>query len=112
MILEVRTYRLTSGQSARFLDVMTEQALPMLAAYGIDVVDAGLSLDEDGEPQPDGYLIRSFASLEERQRQEDGFYGSAAWREGPREDLLATIETFHTVVLGVPGEVVAAMRRF
>lgn len=111
MILEVRTYRLNAGQADEFLRVMTTEALPMLAERGIDVVDAGLSVDPDGEPQPDGYLVRAFVSLAQRAEQEDAFYGSSDWLEGPRPGLLATIETYHTVVLEVPGAVVDGLRR-
>ncbi|MFC7615164.1 hypothetical protein ACFQV2_18260 [Actinokineospora soli] len=54
----------------------------MLAAAGIDVVDLGPSIEHDeGEH---AYLLRAFADAEERQAKEDAFYGSAAWREGPR----------------------------
>ncbi|MFI7104762.1 hypothetical protein ACIBK9_00485 [Nonomuraea sp. NPDC050227] len=49
MILEIRTYRLKPGTRADFLQIMHEEALPLLAKAGIDVVSSGASLvDEDG----------------------------------------------------------------
>lgn len=98
MIVEVRTYRLKPGMAAEFLRVMREDSVPLLASFGIRVVDCGLSLvAEDGFQ--DAYLIRSFASLEERERQEEAFYGSDAWRDGPREAIVSKIDSYHTVVM-------------
>lgn len=101
MILEIRTYRLTAGSAEEFVDVMRSRALPLLARHGISVLGCGLSADDDGEPQPDAYLIRAFSSLDERARQEGAFYGSEEWIAGPREDVMSRIVSFHTVVLEV-----------
>jgi hypothetical protein len=110
MVLEVRTYRLKPGTADAFVDLMTREALPLLADAGITVLACGLSLDPDEEPQPDAYLIRAFASREDREAQEAGFYGSAAWRDGPRAAVLSHIVSFHTVVLDVADDAAAAFR--
>lgn len=108
MILELRTYRLATGSARDFAAMMRELALPMLAAAGIQVVRCEASLAaEDGHEE--AVLVRVFASLEERRRQEDAFYGSDAWVQGPREAILSPIESFHTVVLQVSPEAVAAL---
>jgi hypothetical protein len=44
-------------------------------------------------------LIRWYPSLEELQRNQDAFYGSEEWRQGPREPILALIESYISVVL-------------
>lgn len=101
MIVEFRTYRLRPGTSEEFVRVMREEALPLLAAAGIRVLDAGLSLvAEDGHQ--DAYLIRAFDSIEDREAREEAFYGSDAWRQGPREAILSKIVDYHTVVVDVP----------
>lgn len=98
MFLEIRTYRLKPGTRDEFVRVMREEAVPLLAEFGLRVVDCGPSLvDEDGHEE--AYLIRSFASLEERDAQEEAFYSSRAWHEGPREGIISRIETYHTIVL-------------
>ena len=109
MILEIRTYRLAPGRADAFVDVMRREALPLLADFRIAVVACALSLDSDEEPQPDAYLIRTFASREQRDRQEAEFYGSDAWLNGPRDAVLSHIETFHTVVLEVPDDAADAL---
>jgi hypothetical protein len=101
VILEVRTYRLTPGSDAEFTRLFRDQALPLLADMGTRVVAFGLSLASD-EGRRDAYLIRAFASMEDRERQENQFYGSRAWREGPREAILSVIQDYHTVVLEAP----------
>ena len=103
MILEIRTYRLRPGAREAFLRVMRERTLPMLAEAGIRVVAFGPSLVDD-EGHEEAYLVRAFASLEERERQEDAFYGGRAWREGPRAEVLAGIESYHTIVVSAPDE--------
>ena len=89
-LVEIRAYRLKPGTRDDFHAAMTRQALPMVRAYGMDVVAHGPSpLDADGY-----FLARSFASLAQLTAQEDEFYGSAPWREGPREALVSRIETY------------------
>ncbi|MEU1688095.1 hypothetical protein [Micromonospora sp. NPDC005707] len=39
------------------------------------------------------------AALAVRDEQESAFYGSDAWRDGPRDAILSRIESYHTVVL-------------
>lgn len=98
MILEIRTYRLKPGTTDEFVRVMREEAAPLLGRFGIRVVAAGASLArEDGHEE--AYLIRGFPSLAVRDAQEAAFYGSDAWRDGPREAILSRIESYHTVVL-------------
>src|SRR5688500_15030351 len=38
------------------------------------------------------YLVRAYSSVEDRQRRQDEFYGSAEWRDGPRQAILDLIE--------------------
>lgn len=98
MILEIRTYRLQPGTVDEFVRVMREEAAPLLGRFGIRVVAAGVSLvREDGHEE--AYLIRAFPSLTVRAEQEEAFYGSDAWRSGPREAIVSRIESYHTVVL-------------
>ena len=99
MFLEIRTYRLRPGTRDEFVAAMAA-AQPLLARFGIEVVGFGASLvAEDGHEE--AYLIRRFASLEDRAAKEDAFYGSDEWREGPRAAVVAPIESYHTIV--IPG---------
>ena len=94
-LVEIRAYRLTPGTRDDFHAAVTTRALPMVRAYGMDVVTHGpVPNDVNGY-----FLVRSFASLAELTAQEDEFYGSAPWREGPREALVSRIETYVDTLL-------------
>src|SRR6266498_1665418 len=75
-VVEIRTYKLRPGSGAEFHRTVVEESVPMLQRWGVDVVAFGPSLDDDDSY----YLIRSYPSLEERQRSQDAFYGSDEWR--------------------------------
>ena len=94
-LVEIRAYRLKPGTRDGFHAAATNEALPMVRAYGMDVVTHGPVPND-----PNGYfLVRSFASLAELTAQEDEFYGSAPWREGPREALVSRIDTYVDTLL-------------
>jgi hypothetical protein len=67
----------------------------MLKRWNVDVVSYGPSLHD-----PDSYyLMRCYDSLVHREESENSFYGSDEWRQGPREAILALIETYTEIVL-------------
>lgn len=94
-VIEIRTYRLSPSSGPEFQRLFVEESLPMLERFGVEVVAFGASLDDADSY----YLIRAYASVAERQRSQDAFYGSDEWKEGPREAVLALIESHHSVVL-------------
>ena len=105
-LVEIRAYRLKPGTRADFHVAASERALPMVRAYGMDVVAHG-PIPND----PNGYfLVRSFANLAELTAQEDEFYGSARWREGPREALVSRIETYIDTLLWLSPAAIADLR--
>ena len=105
-LVEIRAYRLVAGTRDDFHAAVTTRALPMVRAYGMDVVTHGPVPNDDN-----GYfLVRSFASLAELTAQEDEFYGSAPWREGPREALVSRIETYVDTLLWLSPAAIADLR--
>lgn len=104
MILEIRTYRLKPGTGAEFVRVMRDESVPLLEKAGLRVVDHGGSLvAEDGHEE--AYLVRAFASVEEHREQEDAFYSSEEWLNGPREAIVSRIDSMHSLVIEAPDEV-------
>jgi hypothetical protein len=107
MIVEVRSYRLHPGTHAEFRRRFHAEALPMLRRRAIDVVAFGASMDDaDG-----AFLIRAFDDLDDRRRREDAFYSSAEWRSGPREPILACIETYSDIVFDLDEATIDGLRR-
>jgi NIPSNAP len=105
-IVEIRSYNLKPGTRAEFHRLVSEQSMPMLQRWQVDVVAYGSSLhDEDSY-----YLMRSYASLEDRQQSQDAFYGGDEWRQGPREAILALIDTSTSVVIEVDEATLKGLR--
>ncbi len=94
-IIEIRGYNLKPGMRGMLEQLVSETTRPMLERHGTDVVAARAS--------PGGgnsyYLIRAYRDTTERDQSQELFYGSAAWRDGPREAVLACIESYTTVVI-------------
>ena len=104
--VEVRSYNLKNGTRDAFHARVVNEAVPMLRRWNVDVVNFGPSPHDDTSY----YLIRAYDDLRHRQQSQDDFYGSDEWRSGPREAILALIESYTSIVLVLPEAVVDAMR--
>lgn len=105
--VEIRSFELKPGTRGEFHRLATERSIPMLRKWGTDVVAHGCSRhNHEGY-----YVIRSYASLEERQSSQDAFYGSDEWRKGPREAILALIEHYTDVVVMLDEITIDGMRK-
>ena len=104
--VEIRTYNLKPGSRERFARIAGDEVMPMLARWGTDVVRHGPSAhDEDTY-----FLIRAYASVDDRQQRQDAFYGSAEWVQGPRASILELIESFTSLVLELDAATLAGLR--
>ena len=104
--LEIRAYNLKPGARAEFHRLVQECSLPMLERWNVDVVAYG--------PSPHGdnsyYLMRAYDSLEHRHASQEAFYSSDEWIRGPREAIVALIESDTSIVLELPADVIARLR--
>ena len=107
MIIEVRALTLKAGTRAAFHDLYVRESVPLLKRWHFDVVAYGPSLHNDDSY----YVIRSFVDVDERQKNEDAFYGSTDWREGPREALLGMIDSYTDTVFEVDEMTLQGLRR-
>ncbi|WP_317204346.1 NIPSNAP family protein [Janthinobacterium sp.] len=106
-IIEIRTYQLKAGMAAQFRQTMLAASLPLLRGAGTDVVASCASLHS-----ADAYvLIRAYDDLAQRRRSQDAFYSGAAWLDGPRDAVMACIDSYTTAVLSADGELIDALRR-
>lgn len=106
-LIEIRSYKLKPDTAATFHAIMTQQAVPMLREWQTEVVACGPSAHE-----ADTYfLIRAYNDLADLNARQDAFYGSDAWRQGPREALLACIESYLNTVLWLGTDAIEDMRR-
>lgn len=105
--VEIRSYNLKPGTRDRFQQLAIKEALPMLRRWKVDVVAHGPSLhDKDSY-----FLIRAFTSVEQRQKDEDAFYGSQEWIKGPRDRVLADIDSYTTIVVHLDDATLQGLRK-
>ncbi len=106
-VVEIRTLNLKPGTREAFQQLYIQKSLPLLKRWRQDVVAYGPSLHDEHTY----YVIRRFDSLSQREQSEDAFYGSDDWRKGPREAILALIETYTDIVLELDEQTVEGLRR-
>ncbi len=105
--VEIRSYTLKPGTRDEFHRLFLEAAMPLLKRWNVDIVAYGPSLHDENSY----YLMRRFDSLAQRDDSENAFYGSDEWRQGPREAILACIETYSEVVLELDDVTVQGLRK-
>ncbi|QDH69784.1 NIPSNAP family protein [Marilutibacter alkalisoli] len=105
-LLEIRSYKLKPGAGGDFHRLVSERSAPLHADWGIDVVAFGQSLHD-----PDAYyLMRAYKDQADLEASQAAFYGSAAWREGPREAIVALIESDANAVMWLDNDAIALLR--
>ena len=104
--VEIRSYALKPGTREEFHRIASQQAVPMLRRWEVDVVTHGPS-PHDADSY---YLLRAYSSPADRQHSQDAFYGSQEWKDGPRAAILALIENFTSIVLELNPATVDALR--
>jgi hypothetical protein len=105
-LVEIRAYRLKPGTRAAFRKALVERALPMVREAGMDVVAHGPGADDDSY-----FLARAFDDAGDLAAREDAFYGSVAWREGPREAVVSLIENYVDTLLWLSPASIEDLRR-
>lgn len=76
MIVEVRSYRIKPGKRDEFIRLFETRAVPALRTYGMQITGPFLDVEN-----PNKFVfLRSFPSLEERDRMKDAFYGGELWK--------------------------------
>ena len=76
MIVEVRSYRIKPGKRDEFIKLFETRAVPAQRTYGIKIIGPFLDVEN-----PNKFVfLRSFPSLEDRDRMKEAFYGSELWK--------------------------------
>ena len=106
-VVEIRSYNLKPGTRDHFQALFEREALPLLKRWKVDVVAYGPS-PHDADSW---FLMRGFASVAQRQKDEDAFYASDEWTKGPRAAVLAGIDTYATIVVSVDSATLNGLRQ-
>lgn len=94
-VIEIRSYNLKPGSRSQFQKIFTNEALPLLKKWKVEVVSYGASLHDENS----FFLARAYTNLNHRQESQNAFYGSDDWVKGPREAVLALVENYTTMVI-------------
>src|SRR5512138_23792 len=106
--IEIRTLDLKPDRRNEFHRLYIEEALPLLQKWKFDVVAHGPSLHDENTY----YVIRRYDSLAQRDEMEDSYYASDDWRKGPRERILALIESYNDIVFELDDVTVQGLREY
>jgi hypothetical protein len=106
-MIEIRSLNLRPGSREEFHRLYVERALPLLKRWDFDVVSHGPSLHDENIY----YVIRRYDTLAQREQMEEAYYASDDWRKGPREAMLALIESYTDVVFEADEVTVQGLRQ-
>ncbi|HEY0681459.1 MAG TPA: NIPSNAP family protein [Steroidobacter sp.] len=106
-LVEIRSYKLKPGATAAFHEAFDKRAVPLLREWQTDVVAFGPSAHESDTY----FLIRAYDDLNDLRTRQDAFYGSDAWRRGPREAILSLIENYMNTVLWLSPAAIEDLRQ-
>ncbi|HEU4795639.1 MAG TPA: NIPSNAP family protein [Pyrinomonadaceae bacterium] len=94
MIVEVRSYRIKPGKRDEFIKLFESRAIPALREYGMPVVGPMLDVEN-----PNKFVfLRSFPSLEERDRMKDAFYGSELWKKELEPLAMPLLDSYDVIL--------------
>ena len=105
--IEIRTLTLKPNTRDEFQRLYIEEALPRLKRWNFDVVAHGPSQHDENTY----YVIRRYDSLAQRDQMEDAYYASDDWRKGPREAMLALIESYVDAVFELDEVTVQGLKK-
>lgn len=94
MIVEVRSYRIKPGKRAEFIELFEKRAVAAQRKYGIKVVGPMLDVEN-----PNKFVfLRSFPSLEERERMKDAFYGGEIWKNELEAIAMPMLDSYDVIL--------------
>ena len=94
MIVEVRSYRIKPGRREEFIKLFETRAIPALRAHGMKILGPLIDLEN-----PNKFVwLRSFPSLDERERMRNAFYGGELWKNELESIAMSMIESYDVIL--------------
>ena len=94
MIVEVRSYRIKPGMRDEFIKLFEARAVPALRKYGMKVVGPLLDVEN-----PNKFVfLRSFPSIEDRERLKDEFYSSEIWKNELEPFAMPLLDSYDVIL--------------
>ncbi len=95
MIIEMRTYKTTPGNRARFLEIFQRRSVPAHAELGMKILGPFLSVDDSDT----FFFMRGFPDLASREPMKSKFYEGELWKHELEGQLLPLLESYAAVVV-------------
>jgi hypothetical protein len=94
MIVEVRSYRIKPGRREEFIKFFETRSIPALRSHGMKILGPLLDLEN-----PNKFVwLRSFPSLEERDRMRDAFYEGELWKNELEAIAMPMLESYDVIL--------------
>src|SRR4026207_2074648 len=94
MIVEVRSYRIKPGKLDEFIRLFETRAVPAQRTSGMRSIGPFLDVEN-----PNKFVfLRSFPSLEERDRIKDAFYGGELWKNELEKLAMPLLDSYDVIL--------------
>ena len=94
MIVEVRSYRIKPNKRAEFINLFETKAIPAQRSYGMKIVGPLIDVEN-----PNKFVfLRSFPSLEERDRMREDFYEGPLWKNELEAIAMPMLESYDVIL--------------
>jgi heme-degrading monooxygenase HmoA len=94
MIVEVRSYRIKPGRRDEFIELFETRAVPAQQAHGMKIIGPLLDIEN-----PNKFVfLRSFPSLEERDRMKDAFYEGEVWKNELEAIAMPMLDSYDVIL--------------
>jgi hypothetical protein len=94
MIVEVRSYRIKPGLRGEFVKLFETRAIPAQRSHGMQILGPLLDLEN-----PNKFVfLRSFPSLDERDRMKDAFYEGELWKNELESIAMPMIDSYDVIL--------------
>jgi hypothetical protein len=94
MIVEVRSYRIKPGRRAEFIRMFENRAVPALRALGMQIIGPFLDVENPNKL----VWLRSFPSLEERDRMKAAFYEGELWKNELEAIAMPMLDSYDVIL--------------
>jgi NIPSNAP protein len=94
MIVEVRSYRIKPGRREEFIKLFESRAIPALRSYGMEILGPLLDLENLNKL----VWLRSFPSLDERDRMKNAFYEGELWKNELESIAMPMIDSYDVIL--------------
>jgi hypothetical protein len=105
LLLEMRLFRVHPGTRDEFHRISHEGTVPLMRRFGIDVLAYGPAVNNDDTY----YLLRAFATEDQRKEQARTLYASPEWENEFDAPVMGMIDDYRITVMPATPALVAEL---